>query len=553
MGNHVENAPPHVERVPPEDPIERKGADDPFLEVDQEDPLGIRPHTRDPYLPVDPAPETTTNRGIPPPPPAPPAAPIDPPGRVNLRAELQRFTDRKARISKTETPKNVEEARGTAQTGRNELGAHWSATVDVLIAKERARIEFRGGDEEDLKRDLGRMDTLAQTIAKHHEFSDALSAWCRARDAVPPDEAALALAFKQATDSLNRLKSNLEGQRFSPDHLDDSHSMQAQTIRVIGEASLQLLADEAQMIMNGERVPRGVPSEAMSRLLSMGVGDQNFQVRLAKSQTWAIAGTVLEKAIGRNTLKRDVTREGHPLDVARSQEQLKSLDKSLQARLGAADPTDPAVQERIYNDYLAVIDAHTRHIQTLRAAAEGGGGRLNWTPEKLREASDLVVCMLRNVKEQLAADPLVQDPSFAARTREIVEKIDELAGPTSLEVESQTLGSDLREAWKKAKSRELAKLKKAELDTKKLSAAFDKGLGPTLDAWAAELKKFPRHDRGKTRKLTEQAATILSSYRSAVEAVAGARRSSALLRELNMVAIAMTHRLRTYDARGGLF
>ena len=536
-----------VKRVPPEEPAERKGADDPFQEVDPEDPFGFRPST-DPYVPSNPEPESTTNRGIAMPPPAPPVAPAEPAGRVNLRAGLKRFTDRQATLGNTEPPNLVARAERTVQPGRNELGVHWAVTFDVFVANERARIEV--SDEGDKTG----IDKLASTLSNHPEFGEALSAWCRARDAVPPDEATLSIALTQATDSLNRLKANLEDRGFNPNSLNDPLAMKVQAIRVFAEACLKCLADEAATMMTGERVPRGAPSEGMGAVLAMGTGDQNFQTRLATTESWADAGKTLRNVIGTNTLKDAVTRTTGPLDFTRVHQELASLDASLKARKTAADPIDPAMQTTVYNDYLAVIDAHVEQLQKLRAAAkEGPGGKSGWSAAKLREVPDLLVGVLRTVKNELSADPLVQDPKFAARTREMVEKIDALAGQTSLEVDSNALGSDLRKVWKSAKSSELATLKKAGVDTKKLSAAFDAGLGPTLESWTTELAKFPKHNRETMKQLTAQAATYIASYRTTVTAIAGPLRSSNLVRALDTVAVAMRLQLRAYDARGGLF
>ena len=533
--------------VPPEEPAKRTGADDPLEELDPEDPLGIRPAS-DPYAQSDPNAEPTWNHGVPLPPPAPAAAPADPPGRVNLRAALQRFTDRLPTISGTESPDQIAKLEPKAQAGRNDLGVHWTATTDVLVANLRAKIATRDDPDFDL------VNKLQDAIGMYPEFGNGLSAWCLARDKVPPDEAALASALTQAIDSLNHLKARLEGLGFDPGALAEANSVQAQTIRLLAEASLKLLADEGATIMSGARVPRGAPSEGMSAVLEMNTADQNFQDRLSQGKTWGDAGRYLTNAIGRDTLKAAVSPKTGIIDFTRAGQELGSLDTTLKARKYAADPTDPKVQTAVYNDYLAVIDAHAEQLQKLRDAAKvAPAGKSAWTPAKLREATDLVVGMLRCVKGELAADPLVQDPGFAERTRQMLGQIDDLAGQTSLEADSQACGSDLRTVWKTAKAAELSALKKAGVDTKKLVAVFDAGLGPALDAWTTELAKFPKHDREKLKDLAAQSAAYISSYRAAVDAIAGPMRSSNLVHALDTVALAMTRQLRSYDARGGLF
>lgn len=538
---------PHHE-VPPEDPARRTGADDPMDPVDPDDPIAIT-LPPDPYVPVDPDPDITINGGVPVPPPVPPVGPSEPPGRTNLRTAIQRVADRAVKISGTETPEKIARTARTVQPGRNELGEHFTATVGIIVANERARISVA---EEP---DLDRITKLADTLDKHQDFGDALSAWCSARDAVPPDEATLAGILNRATDALARLKAGLEGQGFDPDNVTGSTDIQAMTIRLTGEASLKLLADEAAMIMAQQQVPRAAPSEGPSARLAMGTADRNFQDRLANANSWTASGIGLGNAIGSNALLTALTPAVGRIDLTRAQQELASLTASLKARSAAADPSDPAVQTPVYNDYLAVIDAHAEQLHKLRAAAaeKGPSPSRTWSPAKIREATDMVVMMLRTVKQSLGADPLVQDPAFAARTREMVSQIDVLAGQTSLEVNSRALGSDLRTVWKTAKKQEMAALTKAGLDTKKLSAMFDAGLGPALDSWAAELAKFPKQNRATMKDLATQTATYLSSYRAAVVAVAGKERSSNLVHALDAVAVAMIRQLASYDARGGLF
>jgi hypothetical protein len=545
--SHLEEPSRHVEE-PPEDPAKRTGADDPFDPVDPDDPMGIT-LPRDPYVPVDPDPDITINGGVPAPPSVPPVRPSEPPGRTNLRTAIQRVADRAVKINGPESSQRIARTARTVQPGRNELGEHWTATVGILVANDRARV---GAAEEP---DFDRITKLADTLDKHQDFGEALSAWCSARDAVPPDEAALAGILDKATDALNRLKNSLEGQGFDPDNVTGSTDIQAETIRLFAEASLKILSDEAAMIMAGQPVPRAAPSEGASARLAMGTGNSNFQDRIGNANSWNASGTLLGNAIGSNALLAVVTRTVGRIDLTRANQELASLDASLKARSTAADPSDPAVQTAVYDDYLAVIDAHAEQLHKLRAAAaeKGPSPTKAWNPAKIREATDMVVTMLRTVKQSLGADPLVQDPAFATRTREMVSQIDVLAGPTSLETDSQALGSDLRKVWKTAKTQEMSALTKAGVDTKKLSAMFDAGLGPALDSWATELAKFPKQNRATMKDLATQSATLLSSYRAAAVAVAGKSRSSNLVHALDMVALAMVRQLGSYDARGGLF
>ena len=529
--------------APPEDPAKRKGADDPFELLDPDDLLGIRPVT-DPYVPKDPALHPTINGGILPPPPVPPIGPSEPPGRVKLRSAMQRCDARAAQVS--DSPNDVQRLARNVLPGRNELGGHWTATVALLVANERARVAT--GDTPD----FDRIDRLEKVIATHNEFAEALSAWCVARDALPADEGALAAELSQATDALNRLKAGLDGQGFDATAITSALDLKVQTIRLFAEASLKRMNDEAAMILSGARVPRSAPSEGMAAVLSMGIGDKNFQDRLSRAKTWGAAGTALELAIGAQALKTPVSRATGPIDLTRATRELAALDTSLHARKYAADPTEATIQAEVYDNYLAVIDAHTELLQKIRPRAAGSGSKAEWAPAKAREVTDMLVGMLRTVEADLAADALMQDPTFAARARDIVDRIAGLSGPTALEVDSEALGADLRKVWKDAKTKELAELKTARVDTKKLSTVFD-GLGPNLDTWTAEVAKFPRHDRDALRTLTAQVAATLSSYRTAIEATAGPVRSSNLVHALDTVASAMVRQLRSFDARGGLF
>lgn len=540
---------PHPEK-PPEEPAKRSGAADPFSEVDPDDPLRITA-SHDPYAgePRDPDPDPTIRGGMLPAPPVPPVGPSDLPGRTNLRVAVQRLADRAVQISETEPSNQISRLQRNVQPGRNDLGEFWAGTVAVIVAKERVRV----ATSEDP--DFDRIVRLSDTFAEHHDFGDALSAWCSARDGVPPDEAALAGILDRATDALNRLKAGLEGRGFDPNDIVSSVGIQAQSLRLFAEASLKHVADEAATVVAGQRVPRGAPSEAASALLAIGTGDRNFKDRIGNTNSWGSSGTLLGNAIGPDSLRANVTAEVGKISLTRAQQELTSLDASLKARSKATDKTDPALQTAVYNDYLAVIDAHTEQLQKLRQAADEKltSGKSGWSPAKIREGTDMVVMMLRTVKEEFGADPLIQDPAFASRTRDAVLRIDELAGPTSLEVDSRALGTDLRKVWKTAKTKELSALKKAGVETKTLSAMFDSDLGPTLDLWATELSKFPKHNRQTMKDLATRSATYLATYRAAVEALAGPSRSSNLVHALDTVALAMVRQLASYDARGGLF
>ena len=441
------------------------------------------------------------------------------------------------------------------QAQRNELGDFWTVKVDIVI--ERCRAGIAVGENPN----FDEISQLAATCEKHHEFGEALSAWCRARDAVPTDEAALARALDQATESLSKLKAELEGRGFDPLKIQDKVSIQAQLIRLIGEGCLRHLADEAKMIMAGERIPRSGPSEGMLQLLSTQTADREFQKRIGGNGTWGAVGKTLRGAIGEKTAASDITRKIGKIDLDGAARRLASLDSALEKRKQAQAPVDYVVRSDVHTGYLDVIDALGQQLRKLRdAAGAGPGGRGEWSPEKLREVTDMVVLTMRCVEAELAADPLVEDPDLAASARATLSKIGPMAGATSTEAEAQTRGLDLRKLWQDAKKTELAALKRAGVDTKragvdtkKLSKAFDAGLGPTLDAWEREVAKFPRHDRATLKKLTVEASKSLASYRAAVQAAAGPNRSSGLLRALDVVSAAMTCRVAAFDARGGLF
>jgi hypothetical protein len=159
----------------------------------------------------------------------------------------------------------------------------------------------------------------------------------------------------------------------------------------------------------------------------------------------------------------------------------------------------------------------------------------------------------RALRAELAADPLLQDPDLARAARTALDAIGKLAVQTSLEGLVDKAGTDLRKIWSRAKTSELDALKAAKVDLGDLPKMFDAGLGPLLDQWSAEVGKFPKHNRTKVKDLTAQIAEQLQRYRTAINGQLGAQRSSGLVEGLDVVAAAMSRRIRSFDSRGGLF
>ena len=536
-----------------EEPTLRTAEYDPLELVDPDDPLGVAPERKaDPYTVENPGEDPTRNIGLPLPPAVPPPAPADPPGRNELRKQVNAMQGRIATLDPTYAGGVIRSGR-LVRAGRNALGEHWQSNVEIVLARR------EGVTDPNEEKDLADLRTK---LARHQaDITTALSNWCTARDSVPPDEAGLADAMDRARAAVDLLGAEIDSgpnKGLRPGGADDD----GRTIAILSEAFLARLRQEGKAIADGEWIARAPSGEGLTECLLLLTADHNLRTRLAQCQTWVATSHTVTAMIGGGTLATAMTTSVGKVDIARAGDRLKQLDGALKARendakLKAGTSAPPDYQRRVdvLQGYLGAIDAYAATLATIRSgAAEIGLGRKGgWTVGKAREVTDIITGVIRHLQAELGGDPLIEDPDLATTTRQAISRSDSLVGPSSLEVAADGLGKDLRKAWSTAKTAELKALKKEGFDTTEISKAFDGGLGPILDAWTAELAKFPKQNRAKLKGATTDAARVLAQYRAAVQKLAGPLRSSRVVQALDAMAVAMTRQIAAYDQRGGLF
>jgi hypothetical protein len=108
----------------------------------------------------------------------------------------------------------------------------------------------------------------------------------------------------------------------------------------------------------------------------------------------------------------------------------------------------------------------------------------------------------------------------------------------------------MHKVWTKMKNSALDGLKKDELydeEYKRLSKAFNEGLGPRLDKWDAECAKFPKHDPKKMGQYGADIAKIIQSYKAKIKAEKlPPKHGLALTTVLDEIAAEMVKRLKFY-------
>lgn len=547
-----QSAPPEAPHIP-DDPSRRTGTEDPFNPLDPDDPLGLDPPP-DPFLPGQPDPDPTWSGGVLTPPDIPPVTGANPPaGHAALLASIGKLPPLPTRVKGLQEGADLTLFR-IAQRGRNSLADHWALLKQTALARLDQRLSVVNDAAE-----RARQTDLVKVLGTDGPAAAALDQWCQLRDAVPVDEAKLSAAIDNLSVAVGQLRSDLalgEG-------VTGVGKVRAGLTEALG-GFLSEVTSEAGQVAAGESVPRGKPSDLLTWHLESSTRDRNWRDRLSREASWKDAGDTLTKAIGASSLKKPISKRMGTVDVTTMTQRLSVLDAKLRSRdqaTKAAVASGSRVDYQVRNDalqgYLGVADSLNTQLKLLRDGydALSTPDAKGWTRAQAQNAVDLVVGMVRSLGDQIAADPLVQDPDLASGTRSLLTRLDLIAGKTSLDQLADKYGTDLRKAWKTAKNIELAALKAADEDAKSLKALkgmFDQGLGPVLDNWTTAVSTFPGHDRTTVKDLTTQAITLLARYRTAVLEIVGAKSGSGLVIGLDAIALAISNRIRSYDGRGGL-
>ena len=544
----VEN--PDVKPEP--EPKTRPGVEDPFNPVDPEDPFRVTPVlSPDPYVPADPGTLPTTNSGVIDPPPFPRRVPADPPGRVQLR---QVIAAAQAAVSTflpaghpdleliATTARN--QAAVTVAEGRSALGDHWQLQMNLIAARLDGLLDPSDTNQQ------SQLQTLRGAISARAALVDILNAWSQARDATPPDEARLAELIDKAQQEMATFRKDLA--QF--DSLGDgTHSVKS-SLSMIGFSASMLshLCGDGADVAAGQRKQRAARSGVIVSGLRAQTADQNLVGRIRDVKTWSKVADTLKKMIGPNLLDPAPAsaKTAKQLDWAGVEPRLASLDALLIKRAKATNPLDYSDRAGLLQAYTTAIYALSSRLTMLRGYKPVAGDP--WTAGRAQDAADIVLASLRRIQSELAVDPLAVDPDLAAAARNAVASVDRLADRSSLEGEADALGPDLRVAWKKAKETQLAALRKQLIDTAGLEQSLDGGLGPALDALAAEMKRFPKQDVQKVKAAATDIAVQIARYRNVFRDFVGDNGSSDLVRGLDTFAIAVARRVASFDTRGGL-
>lgn len=521
------------------------GAQDPFDPVDPDDPYSVT-GAQDPLAPQDPDPDPTTTGGveIPPPPSDPGQQP--PPGHAELTSAVTSLGP----LPDPKDPLQEKKLRTwrMAQEGRNSLSDQWS----MLKRLQLATADVAANHAKDPTDYAAKLKQLSTDVATDSAVSTALDAWRAARDETPVDLTKLATAaadLKTAVDPLQKLLT-VAG---VPTDVDQQR-------QILGEALAGIVtevASEGQQALAGERVSPGAASDVVTYHLTKTTRDENWASRLQTSSTWQDAGRMTRTAIGAKTLDTIVSKTGGKLDFEPLAGRLTGLDAALKARAKSSGKPDYATRSEVLRGYLGVADVLTTQLKTVRdrlAALAANPKSPGWDPVQARNAGDVLAGMAKALHDELATDPLIEDPDLAQAAQKARDQIDALAGQTSLQSLVDKAGNDLRKVWRTAKQAELKALKAAKVDLGNLPTMFESGgLGPLLDNWYAEVKKFPKQSRANVKDYAAQIAEQLQRYRTAINGQLGAERSSGLVEGLDVVAAALARQIRSFDSKGGLF
>ncbi len=85
-------------------------------------------------------------------------------------------------------------------------------------------------------------------------------------------------------------------------------------------------------------------------------------------------------------------------------------------------------------------------------------------------------------------------------------------------IEDKFKNKNLRTIWRKMKKTMLRNIDKFDKETESregrdLRRKLDRGLGPLLDSWDRELKKFPKHDPQKVGSIGRRVERTIITYK----------------------------------------
>jgi hypothetical protein len=184
-------------------------------------------------------------------------------------------------------------------------------------------------------------------------------------------------------------------------------------------------------------------------------------------------------------------------------------------------------------------------------------GKKGWDRETLGSLNDLLLTTIREARKALACDPLARDPDYGGLARSVVKLLDQISGSTRLELIARANSDKPQQYWKKTMKQELAKLKKAKLDSGAIEKRFGNKLDQLLSSWSEQVSKFPRQDREVSRQLVIEMNSTLQNFRTAVRQTMPDKRAlgvaGGLLEGIDAVSTMITLQLRKFDQRGGMF
>ena len=188
-------------------------------------------------------------------------------------------------------------------------------------------------------------------------MADALKTWCATRDMPSPDLGKLATAAQKVLTEAQALASALQSDMVSGFHtpLLGLHECLRGIVAQVGA--------EADMMLAGERVPPGVPGEAIARRIDRQTGDGNWQDRLLSQPNWATTAKVVGFAM--KEVAPTVKSTDPSVETATLTSQMQALDKVMRARTAAlkqGGPVDHATRQAVLTGYLGVISTLERKI-----------------------------------------------------------------------------------------------------------------------------------------------------------------------------------------------
>jgi hypothetical protein len=353
---------------------------------------------------------------------------------------------------------------------------------------------------DDPSAEQAKLQQLRADLSTDGDVRDALDVWCTARDATPPDLAALA-------DAAGKLK--LAADRFQkllPDALDNDVVAEQRTIlgRMI-EGILVEVAGEGQQALAGERISRGSSSDVPTYHLTRMTRDSNWSSRLESSGTWRDAGKMVQNAIGKRALDQPVSKAIGKLNMDPVLQRFSDLDAAMKARDRSAGNGDYETRSDVLRAYLGLATELKARLDAVRSRQDELASARNaspgWSETQTISTGDVLAGVARALRDALAADPLLQDPDLAGSARRTAEQIAALASRTSLEALVEEAGDDLRKVWRTAKASELKALKASNADLGDLPGMFDKGLGLARSVVRRDREVLSTNSRAKDPRL----------------------------------------------------